>query len=123
MYNSKYSNNFISYKSGSVLPSNSKKDNEHMCSFKYGYRLDVVRDWIFGQNRVKCEEGYYYSEDGKCANTNNCKIVNRDSSCKECIYGYFLTADKGSCVKTENCENGNKKDGECNLCITDYYLE
>ena len=123
MYNSNYPNNFITYKSGSVLPSNSKKANEHMCSFKYGYRLDVVRDWIFEQNRVKCEEGYYYSEDGKCANTNYCKVVNQDSSCKECIYGYYLTNDKGSCAKTDNCENGNKKDGECNSCISDYYLD
>ena len=36
MYKKNYSKNFISYKTGTVLPSNSKKANEHMCSFKYG---------------------------------------------------------------------------------------
>ena len=123
MYNSKYSQNFITYKTGSVLPSNSKKANEHMCSFKYGYRLDIVRDWLFEQNRVKCEEGTYYSEDGKCSKTNFCKIINQDLSCKECVYGYFLTADKESCVKTENCDNGSKKDGECYSCINNFYLD
>ena len=123
MYKKNFSKNFISYKAGTVLPSNSKKANEHMCSFKYGYRLDTVRDWLFEQNRVKCEEGYYYSEDGKCSMTNFCKITNKDLSCKECIYGYLLTKDKESCTNTNNCENGNKKNGECNECVNNYYLD
>ena len=123
MYENNHSQNFITYKNGSVLPSNSKKANEHMCSFKYGYRVDTVRDWLFEQNRVKCEEGYYYSEDGKCSKTNFCKIINQDLSCKECVYGYFLTKDKESCTSTDNCENGNKKNGECNECIDTYYLD
>ena len=52
MYNLKYSKNFITFINGTVLPSN--KDigyNEHMCSFKYGYRIDAVRDWLLSQTK------------------------------------------------------------------------
>ena len=80
-----------------------------MASFKYGYRIDKVRDWLFEQNRIKCEKGYYNSEDGKCANTNYCNVTKKDSSCKECIEGYFLTEYQDACTKVKNCESGNKK--------------
>ena len=121
MYNLKYSHNFITYKKGSVLPSNPEETNEHMASFKYGYRIDVVRDWLFKQ--IKCEEGTYRSEDGKCADANYCKVTNNDLSCKECLNGYHLTDDGESCTKVENCESGDKKNGECNMCIKNYYLD
>ena len=114
MYDSKYSYNFITYKKGTVLPANDENANEHMSSFKYGYRIDAVRDWLFEQNKVKCEDGSYYSEDGKCADTNYCKITNNDLSCKECIFGYYLNLVKGGCTKVENCKTGNKSSGECN---------
>jgi len=55
MYDLNYFYNFITYKKGTVLPPNSKSSNEHMASFKYGYRIDKVRDWIFKQNRIQSE--------------------------------------------------------------------
>ena len=113
MYNKNYKNNFITYKSGTVLPTDSDNAQEHMCSFKYGYRIDVVRDWLFEQNKINCEENTYYSEDGKCANTNFCKVTNEDLSCNECVYGYYLTEDKKSCTQEKNCKRGDKKTGEC----------
>ena len=51
IYDLNYSYNFITYKSGSVFPPGVKKTSEHMASFKYGYRIDKVRDWIFQQNK------------------------------------------------------------------------
>ena len=123
MYNLTHSYNFITYKNGSVFPPNTKRTIEHMASFKYGYRIDTVRDWIFKQNRVKCPEGYYYSEDGKCSDTNFCKVTRKDMSCKECIYGYYLTSDRTTCSKDPNCESANKTNGECNSCAANYYLD
>lgn len=50
MYNLGYKKNFITYINGTVLR-NSRSKSEHMASFKYGYRIDVVRDWIFDQKK------------------------------------------------------------------------
>ena len=123
LYDLGYKYNFISYKKGSVFPSNSKSLNEHMASFKYGYRIETVRDWIFEQNKIKCEKGLYYSEDGKCSLTNFCYSTKEDHSCSKCIYGYFLSSDKISCTQDINCQNGNQKTGLCNYCIYNYYLD
>ena len=51
MYSKKYSYNFIKFKDGSVLPKDSKDAHEHMSSFKYGFRIDRVRDWLFEQKK------------------------------------------------------------------------
>ena len=122
MYNLNYSKNFITYIKGSVLPSNSDKANEHMSSFKYGYRIDVVRDWLLSQNKIKCPENTYYSEDGKCSETNFCKKARKDSRCKECIFGYYLSSG-GTCTKEKNCRLGDKKSGICNSCISGFYFD
>ena len=42
MYDLGYKQNFILYRKGSVIPDSSSKKNEHMCSFKYGYRIETV---------------------------------------------------------------------------------
>ena len=123
MYEVNFSYNFITYKNGSVFPEGVKKTNEHMASFKYGYRIDKVRDWIFKQNKIKCKEGTYYSEDSKCSNINYCKITKKDLNCKECIYEYYLSSDGESCTKDKNCLNGDKDKGICNYCNINYYLD
>ena len=51
MYDLGYKRNFISYAKGTVLPPNSKNTNEHMASFKYTYRIEAVRDWLFEQKK------------------------------------------------------------------------
>ena len=53
MYDLGYKQNFISYAKGSCLPPGSEGKGEHMASFKYTYRIEAVRDWIFEQNKGK----------------------------------------------------------------------
>ena len=101
MYLNNHSYYFIKFKDGSVLPPDSKNAHEHTSSFKYGFRIDKVRDWLFEQNKVKCGENTYYSEDGKCANINFCKVTNEDLSCKECIYGFYLDIQDNICKEKE----------------------
>ena len=43
--------NFITYANGTVLTPGSDVKGEHMASFKYGYRIETVRDWLFDQSK------------------------------------------------------------------------
>ena len=122
MYKSNFSHNFITYANGTVFPPNTKGNNEHMSSFKYGYRIETVRDWIFEQNKVKCEDELYYSQDGKCSITSFCAISRNDHSCKECLYGYYFSTDR-TCTNDINCKKGDKQTGFCSWCEDDYYLD
>ena len=124
MYNSKNQRNFITYLKGTVFPNNSKSiyDNEHMASFKYGYRIDRVREWLFEQNKMKCPDGLYYSEDGKCSITNYCSLSRNDHSCRKCVYGYYLSLNN-ICTNDVNCYHGDKKTGLCMSCDFNYYLD
>ncbi len=49
MYSEGHSHNFITFKEGSVL--DDPNEHEHMASFKYGYKIDAVRDWLFEQTK------------------------------------------------------------------------
>ena len=40
---------FITYANGTVIKPGSDQKSEHMASFKYGYRIETVRDWLFEQ--------------------------------------------------------------------------
>ena len=51
MYDLGYKQNFISYAKGTVFPPGVSGKNEHMASFKYDYRIETVRDWIFLQSK------------------------------------------------------------------------
>ena len=42
--------NFIKWETGSVLPE-SGQGMEHMASFDYGYKIAVVRDWLYKQSK------------------------------------------------------------------------
>ena len=53
MYELGYKQNFISYAKGTVFPPGSEQKSEHMASFKYAYRIETVRDWIFDQVKGK----------------------------------------------------------------------
>ena len=70
----------------------------------------------------ECDEGFYFSEDGKCVKTKNCQ-VSKNVECLECNDGYSLSGDKNSCTKEKNCLIGDQATGLCNWCIDDYYLE
>ena len=62
IYNFGNKYNFINYQK------NPTKNNDNIFkSFKNGYRIEAVLDWIFSQNKKKCRDGYYYSdENGQC---------------------------------------------------------
>ena len=76
---------------------------------------------IDGKNCFKCEDNYFFDEDGKCVSTNFCSKSNNNFQCKECISGYFLTEEK-SCSKENNCKTAYRDKGICNWCSDNYYL-
>ena len=49
MYDKGSNKFFITYANGTVIKPGSNQKNEHMASFKYGYRIETVRDWLFDQ--------------------------------------------------------------------------
>ena len=51
MYKEGFKQNFISFAKGTVVNPGSEGKGEHMASFKYAYRLERVRDWIFDQKK------------------------------------------------------------------------
>ena len=53
MYDLGHKMNFISFAKGTVISPNSVMKFEHMESFKYAYRIDTVRDWMFSQSKSK----------------------------------------------------------------------
>ena len=53
LYDLGYKQNFISFARGTVISPNSIKKMEHVESFKYAYRIETVRDWIFSQIKGK----------------------------------------------------------------------
>lgn len=53
MYKKGNKQNFISFAKGTVVNPGSEVKGEHMASFKYAYRLERVRDWIFEQEKKR----------------------------------------------------------------------
>ena len=60
MYSNKYKYNFISY-----------EKNKKILPFKHGYRIEAIRNWIFAQNKIICNEGYYDPYKGICISNKN----------------------------------------------------
>jgi len=59
IYNLGYKYNFINY--------NNSKGNNNSNLFKNGYRIEAVLDWLLSQNKKKCKDGFYYSnENDQC---------------------------------------------------------
>lgn len=53
LLSSGYTQNFITWKTGSVLPENpGERASEHVFSFNYGYKSAAIRDWLFSQASV-----------------------------------------------------------------------
>ena len=60
LYNFGYEYYFINYK-------HSKNNNNNSKFFKNGYRIEATFDWLLSQNKKKCKNGFYYSdENGQC---------------------------------------------------------
>ena len=55
-----------------------RKDNQNNNKneiYKYGFRPEAVREWLFSQNKIKFNKEYYYSEEkGKCFSRTKKKI-------------------------------------------------
>ena len=69
IYKNNYQYNFITFKSGTT--NNETEENY----FKYAYRMEAVFDWLFSHNKVNCEFGYYYSDNGKCISTTKKRVL------------------------------------------------
>jgi len=37
--------------------------------------MEAVFDWLFSHNKVNCEFGYYYSDNGKCISTTKKRVL------------------------------------------------
>ena len=77
---------------------------------------------IDGKICDECDDGFYFSDDGKCVKTNYCLKAN-NNECEQCEEGYYLTKDKLACTNDENCLIGDVERGLCNWCIDNYYLD
>ena len=77
---------------------------------------------IEGKECDECDDGFYFSEEGKCVNTNFCQN-SLNGECTECKNGYFLSKDKKSCTNQENCLTGEPETGLCIWCNDNYYLD
>ena len=70
-----------------------------------------------------CEDEYYFSEDGKCLETNFCSKADNSGKCRECILNYYLSKYKPYCSSTDNCYLSDKDTGLCLSCIENYYID
>ena len=62
IYKLGYKYNFINYKKNST-----KNYDNNFKSFKNGYKIEAVLDWLLSQNKKKCKDGFYYTdENGHC---------------------------------------------------------
>ena len=112
-YKSKYGN-CIDCISGYYL---SKKENK--CIKQENNFLHCV-ETLDGENCERCDNNYFFDDEGKCVSTNFCSKSN-NFECKECISGYFLTENK-ACSKDKNCLNSYLDTGICYWCSDNYYL-
>ena len=106
---------------------------------EYGFYYDIkekkckIKDdnFLFCQDTVngitcdKCDDGYYFSEDGKCTNINFCSIINENNQCEKCISNYYLLSNyqKKICTKTEHCSVGDSDTGLCLYCEENYFID
>ena len=81
------------------------------------------RQTVDGKSCEKCDEGYYFNEEGKCISVNFCDKETKFIGCQKCKNGYFLTENGDSCTKEINCYLGNKDLGICKQCKSGYYLD
>ena len=95
-----------------------KKENK--CLFKVGFisYCDISLDGI---KCDICNEYSYMSEDGICVLTKYCSESYYEK-CTKCINNYFL-AKNFVCTTTENCKDGDKDTGICNICDDHFYLD
>ena len=98
-----------------------KKENK--CKKQNNENLQFCSETLDGINCDKCEENYFFDEEGKCFGTKHCSKGIEFNKCEKCINGYYLTKYGYSCTKEKNCLEGNKYLGICTQCIDNYYID
>ena len=77
---------------------------------------------IDGKTCDECEEGSFFSQDGKCIYANYCKKTSL-YFCAECIDGFYLASDKTTCTDEKNCAFGDLEFGFCKFCQKGFYID
>ena len=95
-----------------------KKEEKCLLQEDKFYRCKETLD---GENCDKCENNFYFDEEGKCVSTNFCK-KSENFICVECISNYYLTQNGEGCSIDENCFSSDKEFGDCIWCKPNYYL-
>ena len=73
------------------------------------------KETIDNINCDKCDDNFFFSEDGKCVSTNFC-LKSLDNICIECIKDYYLTEKNNICSYDNKCVDADKYTGFCNSC-------
>ena len=105
----------------------------------YGYYLDKIDNkckkqtekflncmqTIDGKSCDKCNEGFYFDEEGNCIEINYCSKLGNSGECEKCISGYYLSSSyyKPGCSKDKNCYEADKDSGLCLQCKENYYID
>ena len=77
---------------------------------------------IDGKKCDECNDGFYFSEEGECVQTNFCQ-KSENNKCTECKTNYFLSKDRNSCTNEVNCLSGDPETGLCLWCVDNFYLD
>ena len=80
------------------------------------------KETIDNEKCDKCDENYFFSEDGNCVSTNFC-LKSIENICTECIDNYYLTKKSNICSYDKNCVDADRYTGFCNLCSDYFYLD
>ena len=96
---------------------------ENKCKKQDNETLEFCSETIDGKNCDKCEEDYFFDEEGKCIGTKYCSKKITYNKCEKCIDGYYLTKYGNACTKEKNCYEGNKYLGICTRCVDNYYID
>ena len=99
-----------------------KKDNA--CKIKEGKFL-YCKETLDGKTCDICEDGYYFDENGNCADINFCSKAGDSGKCEKCIDGYYfsIATFRPACTKEQNCYSADKDSGLCLSCDIKYYLD
>ena len=97
-----------------------KKENK--CMKQEGV-FSRCKQTIDGQTCDICNDNFFVSEDGKCAQSNFCSKVGDSNLCLECIPGFYKSEYNSYCASTEHCYLPDTEIGLCRSCSKDYYLD
>ena len=116
--------NFYLFENDSLCYDNTKEDKFIKCSV-----VDSEKN-----NCTKCHDGYYLAEfDNRCSKVENCKIIENEDKCMECITFYCLDVKNQRCVDNDylnemndkihiSCKRTNEDGTACEECVDGYKI-